>query len=101
MKKANIDIEFDVLDCTDKIIIYKMKRYDEEELPDAMIQHAKNIRTIQEIYKPKAIIRIIDPGYIKGVDNEESAIEFIDKQINELTSIKAQLLKKCEGIIYG
>lgn len=95
---SNINIEFDTLDCTDKIVIYKMnKQYSPDQMPIAMKQHIQNMTLINEIYKPKAIIRIMEPNSIETIDDIESAISIINNQINELNSIKNQLLEIEKG----
>jgi hypothetical protein len=92
MSKLNINIECDVLDCTDKIIIYKMKQYPEDQIADAARQHTKNIRIINEICKPKALIRIMEPGFIKSMDKDK-AIDYINGYIDELYRLKEELLE--------
>lgn len=88
-------IEFDVLDCKDKIVIYDVSCPDTES-PEAAYyrikQYEKNIKAIETLYKPKLIIRIKRADSIKVIDDVETAIKMIDEQINELIKVKTQLL---------
>lgn len=96
---AKINIEFDVLgDCSDKVIVYVMDN-DPKDSPllitDRFKTHLNNVKIIQNVCKPKAIIKIIESDYIKAMDSK-SAITLIDSLINELNNTKEQLLKKDE-----
>ena len=85
----NIEIEYEVVDCDNKLVIVKYS----EDNPPTMNDVRLIKGVMKEEFHAKRVIFVTDNIKFKIFDTNNS-IEIIDDYINKLTVLKEELLEK-------